>query len=309
MPIIIPENLPATEILTRENIFIMSEARAIHQDIRPLKIALLNLMPSKVVTETQFLRLIGNTPLQVEIVLLRTETYMPKNTSEEHLLAFYSTFSDIKEQKFDGLIITGAPIEQLDFEEVEYWEELKEIMNYANHNVTSTLFVCWGAQAALNYYYGIPKYPLDKKAFGVFEHSISDQKIKILRGFDDKFYIPHSRHTEVRASDLEKVEDLDILAVSDEAGIGIAASKDGRKIFISGHLEYDFDTLKREYDRDVLKGLPIEMPQNYYRDNDSQQLPVVRWRSHANLLFSNWLNYYVYQETPFDINTIPILHD
>lgn len=309
MPIIIPENLPATEILTRENIFIMSEARAIHQDIRPLKIALLNLMPSKVVTETQFLRLIGNTPLQVEIVLLRTETYMPKNTSEEHLLAFYSTFSDIKEQKFDGLIITGAPIEQLDFEEVEYWEELKEIMNHANHNVTSTLFVCWGAQAALNYYYGIPKYPLDKKAFGVFEHSISDQKIKILRGFDDKFYIPHSRHTEVRASDLEKVEDLDILAVSDEAGIGIAASKDGRKIFISGHLEYDFDTLKREYDRDVLKGLPIEMPQNYYRDNDSQQLPVVRWRSHANLLFSNWLNYYVYQETPFDINTIPILHD
>ena len=307
MPIIIPENLPATEILTGENIFIMSEVRAIHQDIRPLRIAILNLMPSKIVTETQLLRLIGNIPLQVEVVLLRTESYMPKNTPEEHLLAFYSTFSDIKEQKFDGMIITGAPIEHFDFDQVEYWEELKEIMDYANHHVTSTLFVCWGAQAALNYYYDIPKYPLEKKAFGVFEHIISDQKIKLLRGFDDAFFIPHSRHTEVRKSDLEKVEELEILAMSDEVGVGIAASRDGRRIFVSGHLEYDFDTLKREYDRDILKGLPIEIPKNYYKDNDSEQPPVVRWRSHANLLFSNWLNYYVYQETPYDINNIPIL--
>jgi len=304
MPIIIPENLPAAEILTSENIFIMNEIRALHQDIRPLRIAILNLMPAKIITETQFLRLIGNTPLQVEIVLLRTETYKSKNIAEEHLLNFYTTFSEIKNQKFDGLIITGAPIEQLDFQEVDYWEELKEIMNYAKHNVTSTLFICWGAQAGLYHYYGIPKYSLDKKAFGVFTHNIHNSKTKLLRGFDDEFHIPHSRYTEVRKDDIMKVEDLELLAESDEAGAAVVASKDGRRIFVSGHLEYDPDTLKKEYIRDVNKELEIAIPKNYFKDGDPSKEPVVRWRAHASLLFSNWLNYYVYQETPFDINTI-----
>ena len=305
MPIIIPESLPAAEILSSENIFIMSEARAIHQDIRPLRIAILNLMPTKIVTETQLLRLVGNTPLQVEIVLLKTESYISKNVAEEHLQTFYSTFADVKHQKFDGLIITGAPIEHFDFEQVEYWEELKEIMDYAEYNVTSTLFICWGAQAGLYHYYDIPKYPLEKKVFGVFPHRINNPKTKLLRGFDDEFFIPHSRHTEVRKDDLLRLEDVEILAESEESGVAIAASTDGRRIFVSGHLEYDPYTLKNEYIRDVSKGLPIDIPRNYFKDDDSSKEPVVRWRSHANLLFSNWLNYYVYQETPYDINRIP----
>ncbi len=304
MPIIIPENLPAAEILSSENIFMMSEARAIHQDIRPLRIAILNLMPTKIVTETQLLRLIGNTPLQVEIVLLKTETYNSKNVAEKHLQTFYTTFAKVKHRKFDGLIITGAPIEHFDFEQVEYWEELKEIMDYAKYNVTSTLFICWGAQAGLYHYYDIPKYPLDKKAFGVFPHTINNPKIKLLRGFDDEFFIPHSRHTEVRKDDLLKIKDLEILAESEESGVAIVASTDGRKVFVSGHLEYDPYTLKYEYVRDFNKGIPIDIPKNYFKNDDSSKEPVVRWRSHANLLFSNWLNYYVYQETPYDINRI-----
>jgi homoserine O-succinyltransferase len=304
MPIIIPENLPATEILQGENIFVMNESRAIHQDIRPLKIAILNLMPTKIETETQLLRLIGNTPLQVEAVLIKTETYKSRHTSDEHLQTFYKNFSEVKDQKFDGLIITGAPIEHLEFEEIDYWEELKEIMDYAKKNVTSTLFICWGAQAGLYHYYGVPKYPLDKKIFGVFCHKINNPKVKLLRGFDDEFLIPHSRHTEVRKADIELVDELEILAESKEAGAAISATRDGRKIFISGHLEYDPQTLHKEYVRDKNKGLPIEIPRNYYRDNDPAKEIVVKWRAHANLLFSNWLNYYVYQETPYDINSI-----
>lgn len=306
MPIIIPENLPATEILSNENIFVMNEARAIHQDIRPLRIAILNLMPTKIVTETQLLRLIGNTPLQAEVVLLKTETYKSKNTSEEHLETFYTTFSEAKSKKFDGLIVTGAPIELIDFEEVEYWDELREIMDYAEKNVTSTLFICWGAQAGLSHYYGIPKYPLEKKIFGVFNHNINNSNFKLLRGFDDEFYMPQSRHTEVRKEDIEKIEELEILAESDESGVALAASKDGRKIFVTGHLEYDPDTLKKEYLRDYNKGLPIDIPKNYFKNDDPSKDPIVRWRAHGNLLFSNWLNYYVYQETPYNINEIPV---
>ncbi len=304
MPIIIPENLPATEILSNENIFVMNEARAVHQDIRPLRIAILNLMPTKIETETQLLRLIGNTPLQVEVLLLKTESYKSKNISEEHLEAFYTTFSEGKDKKFDGLIITGAPIELIDFEEVEYWDELKEIMDYAQKNVTSTLFICWGSQAGLSHYYGVPKYPLEKKAFGVFTHSISKSNLMLLRGFDDEFLMPQSRHTEVRKEDLLNIEELDILAESEDSGVALVASKDGRKIFVTGHLEYDPDTLKQEYLRDYNKGLPIDIPKNYFKDDDPKLEPIVRWRAHANLLFSNWLNYYVYQATPYDINEI-----
>ncbi len=299
MPIIIPRKLPAFETLTGENIFVMDEGRALHQDIRPLKIAILNLMPTKIETETQILRLIGNIPIQVEITLLSTETYQSKNISQKHLESFYKSFNDIKNESFDGMIITGAPVELLDFEEVDYWDELKDIMNYTKEHVTSTLHICWGAQAGLYHHYGISKYELDKKVFGVFSHRINNRKNKLLRGFDDRFFAPHSRYTEVRKEDIEKIPELEILSESDEAGIYIVASKDERQIFISGHSEYDRDTLNKEYIRDINCGKDIDIPKNYFLDNDPKKEPVVNWRSHANILFSNWLNYCVYQETPY----------
>lgn len=304
MPINIPDNLPAAEVMSNENIFFMTENRAYHQDIRPLKIVMLNLMPTKIVTETQIFRLLGNSPLQVDIVLLHPCTYQSKNTPEEHLIKFYNTFDEIKNQKFDGMIITGAPVEQMEFEEVAYWDELKEIMDWTRTNVYSTLHICWGAQAGLYYHYGIPKYSLEKKLSGVFKHTVNKQNIKLLRGFDDEFYVPHSRYTEVRREDIEKVKELDILSESEDAGIYIVAAGKGRDIFVTGHSEYDALTLKTEYDRDLAKGLDIEMPKNYFKDDDPQKPPIVRWKSHANLLYCNWLNYYVYQETPFDLNEL-----
>ncbi len=302
MPIKIPDNLPATEILTNENIFVMSESQAYHQDIRPLKIVMLNLMPTKIVTEAQILRLLGNSPLQVDIVFLHPRTYTSKNTPEEHLIKFYNTFDEIKGHKFDGMIITGAPVEQLEFEEVAYWEELKEIMDWSVSYVTSTLHLCWASQAGLYYHYGVPKYPLADKMFGVFVHAVNKKNVKLLRGFDDEFYAPHSRHTEIRREDVQEIPDLEILAESKTAGIYLLATKDGRQIFVSGHSEYDPLTLKAEYDRDIDKGLNIAIPDNYYPANDPTKEPVVKWRGHANLLFSNWLNYYVYQATPYDLN-------
>ncbi|NJD01851.1 MAG: homoserine O-succinyltransferase [Ruminiclostridium sp.] len=304
MPIKIPDNLPAYEILNNENIFVMNEDRAYHQDIRPLKIAFLNLMPEKIVTETQILRLIGNSPIQVEIVLLYTRSHTSKNTSEEHLLTFYSNFEDVRSQRFDGLIITGAPVENMDFEDVDYWDELKEIMDWSVHNVFSTFHICWGAQAGLYHHYGIPKYPLKKKMFGVFPHTVNRKYVKLFRGFDDVFYVPQSRYTEVRRKDIEKVPELEILSESVESGIYIAASKDGRQIFVTGHSEYDPLRLKTEYDRDIAKGLDIDLPANYFPNNDPSVEPMVKWRSHANLLYVNWLNYYVYQETPFDLTDL-----
>ncbi|MCX7923527.1 MAG: homoserine O-succinyltransferase [Clostridia bacterium] len=304
MPIKIPNNLPATEVLNSENIFVIDEERAYHQDIRPLKIAILNLMPTKIVTETQILRLLGNSPIQVEIVLLHPKTHTSKNTPEEHLITFYKYFDDIRDQKFDGMIITGAPVELMDFEEVNYWEELKEIMDWSYHNVTSTFHICWGAQAGLYHHFGVPKYTLEAKMFGVFPHTMNKKNVKLLRGFDDEFYVPHSRHTDVRRSDIEKVEELDILVESEEAGVYIVATKDGRQIFVTGHSEYDPLALKTEYDRDIAKGFEIALPRNYFPCNDPSREPLVKWRGHGNLLFSNWLNYYVYQETPYDLNDI-----
>lgn len=304
MPIKVPDQLPAKEILMKENIFVMDESRAFHQDIRPLKIVILNLMPIKQVTEAQLLRLLGNTPLQVEVSLLHPKTHVSKNTSLEHLLTFYKQFDDIREEKFDGLIITGAPIEHLPFEEVTYWEELQEIMDWTIGHVTSTLHICWGAQAGLYHHYGIPKYPLAEKMFGVFPHRVNKKNVKLMRGFDDVFYVPQSRHTEIRREDIEQVKELEILSESEESGIYIAAAKDGRHIFVTGHSEYDPLTLKGEYDRDRNKGLDIAMPKYYFKDNNPEKDPIVRWRSHSNLLFSNWLNYYVYQETPYNLNEI-----
>ncbi|MCK8817826.1 homoserine O-succinyltransferase [Natroniella sulfidigena] len=304
MPINIPDNLPATKILEEENIFVMKESRAYSQDIRALKILILNLMPLKKVTETQLLRLLGNTPLQVDIVFLQSATHKSQNTSQQHLSTFYKTFDQIKEQKFDGMIITGAPVEHLPFEEVDYWEELQEIMDWKLNNVTSTLHICWGAQAGLYHHFGIPKYPLEQKMFGVFDHQINKDKVKLLRGFDDRFKAPHSRHTEVRKEDIEQVSELEILAESEQAGAYLVATKDGRQIFVTGHSEYDRLTLKGEYERDLAKGLEIQIPKNYFPDDDPTQKPTVEWRSHANLLFSNWLNYYVYQRTPYDLNQI-----
>ncbi|MFD2671318.1 homoserine O-acetyltransferase MetA [Marinicrinis sediminis] len=300
MPIKVPDLLPAREVLSEENIFVMDETVASHQDIRPLRIAIVNLMPTKITTETQLLRLIGNTALQVDPVLLHTKTYMSKNTSHEHLDQFYKTFEDVKDEKFDGMIITGAPVETMDFEDVEYWDELQQIMAWSKENVVSTLHICWGAQAGLYHHYGIRKYTMEEKIFGVFPHHVSKQKIKLLRGFDETFYVPQSRHTEVRKDDIIQVEDLEILSESPEAGIYIVASKDGKQIFVTGHSEYDPLTLKWEYDRDVEKGMDIELPKNYFPNNDPSQYPMVTWRAHANLLFSNWLNYYVYQVTPYE---------
>jgi homoserine O-succinyltransferase/O-acetyltransferase len=302
LPIKIPDHLPAMQILNNENIFVMAESRAYNQDIRPLKIVILNLMPTKETTETQLLRLLGNSSLQVEIDLIHPKTHTSKNTSPAHLDAFYKTFDDIKDQAYDGMIITGAPIELLDFEEVTYWEELKQIMDWKTENVTSTLHICWAAQAGLYHHYGVPKYPLHSKMFGVFPHTLEKQNVKLLRGFDDVFYVPQSRHTEVRREDIEKVDELEILSESVDSGVYIVASKDGKQIFVTGHSEYDVFTLKEEYDRDVRQGLQIEVPFNYFPSNDPLKRPVHSWRSHAYLLFGNWLNYYVYQETPYELD-------
>lgn len=304
MPIKIPNDLPAKEILTQENIFVMDEDRAFHQDIRPLKILLLNLMPTKIVTETQILRLLGNSPLQVEVEFLHPQSYTSQNTPQEHLIAFYKTFPQVKDEKFDGMIITGAPVEQMPFEEVAYWEELKEIMDWSVHHVTSTIHLCWAAQAGLYHHYGIPKYPLEEKMFGVFSHVVTKKNVKLLRGFDDIFYAPHSRHTENRREDVERIPELEVLAESDIAGMYIIATRDGRQIFITGHAEYDPLTLKAEYERDISKGLKVNIPRNYFPNDDPSLEPVVNWRGHANLLFSNWSNYYVYQETPYDLSAI-----
>lgn len=304
MPIKVPNDLPAVEVLNNENIFVMDEFRAYHQDIRPLRIAILNLMPKKIETETQILRLLGNSPLQVDIVLLHPRTHVSKNTPQEYLIKFYNTFDDIKDQKFDGMIITGAPVELMDFEQVDYWEELKEIMDWSVHNVYSTFHICWGAQAGLYHHYRIPKYRLDKKMFGVFDHTVNKKNVKLLRGFDDVFKAPHSRHTEVKKADIERVPGLEILSESSEAGVYIVVARQGRQIFVTGHSEYDPLTLKSEYDRDVAKGLEIEPPKNYFPGDDPSKAPIVSWRSHANLLFANWLNYYVYQETPYDLSKI-----
>ena len=305
MPVKIPSTLPARTTLENENIFVMDEDRAIHQDIRALQVAILNLMPTKISTETQILRLLSNSALQVEVTLLHTATHEARNTDAEHLMEHYVTFEDIKNEKFDGLIITGAPVEQMPFEEVDYWQELKRIMDWSETNVESTFHICWGAQAGLYHKYGIPKYDLPRKMFGVFEHRLLNRTESLMRGFDDIFLAPHSRHTEIRRADIEKHSDLQILAESDDAGIYIVSDKDGRNLYITGHSEYDPFTLKGEYDRDVNKGLPIHVPKNYYPNDDPSQTPNVRWRGHANLLYVNWLNYYVYQSTPYDLNEIP----
>jgi homoserine O-succinyltransferase/O-acetyltransferase len=300
MPINVPNNLPAIEELKKENIFVMEQDRATKQDIRPLKIALMNLMPVKKVAETDLIRNLSNTPMQVELDLLYMDIHESKNTPREHMEVFYKTFEQVRHRKYDGLIITGAPVELLEFEEVDYWDKLCEVMEWSKTNVTSTLHICWGSQAGLYYHYGIRKYELSKKIFGVFDHRITDRRHHLVRGFDDVFPAPHSRYTENRISDIEKHPDLTLLAWSEQIGANIVLSNDNRQIFISGHLEYNPLTLKNEYERDLAKGLEIDIPQNYFPENDPKQEPVIRWRAHANLLFTNWLNYYVYQVTPFD---------
>jgi homoserine O-succinyltransferase len=305
MPVRIPETLPARAVLESENIFVMGEERARHQDIRPLRVVMLNLMPTKIVTETQFLRLLGNSPLQVEVTLMHTASHRAKNVSAEHLINHYKSFAKVRRQRFDGLIMTGAPVEELPFENVDYWPELVEIMDWAESNVFTSMYVCWGAQAALHHFYGIPKYPLPEKMFGVFPHRILDPRHELMRGFDDEFLAPHSRHTEIRRADIERVPELVILAESDEAGIHILASRDGRKTFVTGHSEYDPLTLKEEYDRDVGRGLPIHVPVNYFPGDDPSRPPIVRWRGHATLFFANWLNYHVYENTPYDLHQLP----
>ncbi len=305
MPVKIPDSLPAMGILESENIFVMGENRALHQDIRAIKIAILNLMPTKIVTETQLLRLLGNSPIQVEIELVHMETHESKNTPAEHLLKHYSTYRDIRDNNYDGLIITGAPVETLPFEEVDYWDELTDLMDWAQTHVYSTFYICWGAQAGLYHYYGIPKLPLPKKMFGVFPHRVNVRYERLVRGFDDLFYAPHSRHTEVRREDILARPDLVLLSDSEEAGVYIVLSADRRHIFVTGHSEYDPLTLRAEYLRDVNNGLPIEVPRNYFPGDDPSQEPLVRWRGHSNLLYSNWLNYYVYQQTPYDLSEIP----
>ena len=304
MPIQIPNDLPAAEVLQNENIFVMKQTRAETQHIRPLEIVLLNLMPTKIVTETQLSRMLGNTPLQVHLELMMLSTHKAKNTPEEHLLAFYKTFDELKDQKFDGMVITGAPVENMPFEQVNYWKELTEIMEWSKDHVHSTFHICWGAQAGLYYHYGIQKYPLPDKMFGVFKHKADYKHAILLRGFDDEFWAPHSRHTTIRREDIEATPGLKILASSEEAGVYIVMNKEGRQIFVTGHSEYDPDTLEREYLRDKYQGLPIQVPKNYYPNDDDSQAPVVRWRGHGNLLYSNWLNYFVYQTTPYDIMAV-----
>jgi len=304
MPINIPDTLPAKADLEGENIFVMTEQRARHQDIRPLKIAIVNLMPTKIATETQLLRLLSNSPLQVDVELVHPASHESKNTDAEHLERFYTSLEHIESERYDGMIITGAPVETIPFEEVDYWEELAAIMEYSRRNVYSTMHICWGAQAGLYYHYGIPKYPLPEKLFGVFEHRRYDSNMPLFRGFDDHFPVPHSRYTEVRLDDIEKRPELELLAASDQAGVCIVSAYEGRHVFVTGHLEYDADTLATEYHRDVNKGMDTAPPANYYPGNDPSRPPSATWRAHAHLLFTNWLNYYVYQATPYDLTEI-----
>ena len=306
MPIRIPNDLPAAETLKQENIFVMTQTRATTQDIRPLEIVVLNLMPTKVVTETQLTRLLGNTPLQVHLELMHTKSHQSKNVTQEHMLTFYKSFDELKDRKFDGMVITGAPVEQMEFENVDYWEELCQIMEWSKTHVHSTFHICWGAQAGLYYHYGIQKKPLPEKLFGVFPHTADYKRSILLRGFDDTFYVPHSRHTTVDREDIEAVPGLKILASSEEAGVYAVMNKEGHQIFITGHAEYDPRTLEKEYLRDKNLGKPIRVPENYYPNDDDTKDPVVRWRGHANLLFSNWLNYFVYQTTPYDIMNVGV---
>lgn len=304
MPLKISKKLPAVEALKNENIFVMDSERAESQEIRPLKILIINLMPLKVSTETDLIRLLSNTPLQMEVDFLRMTSHTPKNTSIEHMMQFYKPFAEVKKSKYDGMIVTGAPIEHLPFEEVKYWKELQGIFDWARTNVTSTFFICWAAQAGLYHYYGIPKYPLDEKIFGVFEHTVYDRLNPLFRGFDDVFYVPQSRHTEIRKEDILKVPELNLLSESPISGVYLVMARGGREIYITGHSEYSPYTLDSEYKRDLKKGVPIKLPRNYYQDDNPKNAPIVRWRSHANLLFSNWLNYFVYQETPYDLSKI-----
>jgi len=304
LPIRIPNDLPAAAALQQENIFVMPQDRAITQDIRPLEIVLLNLMPTKIVTETQLSRLLGNTPLQVNLELMHTTSHQPKNVPAEHMLSFYKSFEELKHRKFDGMVITGAPVELMPFEEVDYWPELCEIMEWSKTHVHSTFHICWGAQAGLYYHYGINKHTMNEKLFGVFPHTADYKRAILLRGFDDTFWVPHSRHTTVDRADIEAVPELKIIASSEKAGVYAVMNKGGRQIFVTGHSEYDQDTLNREYLRDKNQGLPIHVPENYFPNDDDTKEPIVRWRSHANLLFSNWLNYFVYQTTPYDIMSI-----
>lgn len=300
MPVKIPNTLPARTVLEQEGVFVMGEGRAVRQDIRPMRVAILNLMPTKVATETQLLRLLGNTSLQVDVTLLYTVTHEAKNVQPQHLLDHYATWGDVRHQRFDGLIVTGAPVEQMEFQDVDYWDELRSILDWAETNVTANLYLCWGAQAALHYRYGIPKYPLPHKMFGIFGHRTLLRDEPLLRGFDDVFHVPHSRHTEIRRADVERVAELRILAESPEAGLHLLATRDGRHVFATGHPEYDPLTLRQEYERDYWQALPISIPKYYFEDDDPTRPPVVLWRSHANLLFSNWLNYYVYQVAAFE---------
>ena len=299
MPLNLPDKLPAIELLKEENIFVIDNSRATQQDIRPLRIVILNLMPLKITTETDLVRLLSNTPLQVEISFMKIKSHTSKNTPIEHMKTFYTDFDKMRDEKYDGMIITGAPVEQMDFEEVTYWDEITGIFDWARTHVTSTLYICWAAQAGLYHFYGVPKYDLPAKMFGVFRHSLREPFVPIFRGFDDEFFVPHSRHTEIRREDIMKVPELTLLSESEESGVYMAMARGGREFFITGHSEYSPYTLNDEYMRDLGKGLPINKPRNYYRNNDPAQGPVVRWRGHANLLFTNWLNYYVYQETPF----------
>ena len=304
MPLNLPDKLPAIELLKEENIFVIDTSRATQQDIRPLRIVVLNLMPLKITTETDLVRLLSNTPLQVEISFMKIKSHTSKNTPIEHMKTFYTDFDQMRHEKYDGMIITGAPVEQMDFEEVTYWDEITEIFDWARTHVTSTLYICWAAQAGLYHFYGVPKYDLPAKMFGVFRHTLREPYVPIFRGFDDEFYVPHSRHTEIRREDVMKVPDLTLLSESEESGVYMAMARGGREFFITGHSEYSPYTLNDEYMRDVNKGLPIAVPRNYYRNNNPALGPVVRWRGHANLLFTNWLNYYVYQNTPYDLGTI-----
>ena len=305
MPLKLPDNLPAIELLQKENIFVMDEHRAHGQDIRPLKIVILNLMPLKISTETDLLRLLSNTPLQMEITFMKLKSHTPKNTPIEHMLMFYKDFDEIQMERYDGMIITGAPVEQMDFEEVSYWQEVSNIFEWAKTHVTSTMYICWAAQAGMYYHYGVPKHDLSKKMFGIFKHHCSTtDHLPIFRGFDDMFRMPHSRHTEVRREDIEKHPELRIIAESNESGVGIVMAREGREFYITGHMEYNPDTLDNEYKRDMGKRDDVEMPMNYYHHNNMAEGPFVRWRAHANLLFQNWINYYVYQATPYDINQI-----
>lgn len=304
MPLNLPDRLPAIELLKKENIFVFDHSRASRQDIRPLRIVVLNLMPLKITTETDLVRLLSNTPLQIELSFMKLRSHTPKNTPVEHMKAFYKDFELMRNERFDGMIITGAPVEQMPFEEVSYWSEVSAIFDWARTHVTSTLYICWAAQAGLYHHYGVPKHDLPHKMFGIFEHTVNRPLLPIFRGFDDVFYVPHSRHTEIRREDIERCPELDILSESSEAGVYMVMARGGREFFVTGHSEYSPYTLDGEYKRDLAKGLPIDMPRNYYRGDDPSQPPLVRWRAHANLLFSNWLNYYVYQETPYDINEI-----